>query len=73
MRRWHLSADTRLAFWYHREEESGDVNPFFLQLTREILRHHGITQHHRDNGVVRARKRKARGGHFFAEQTGVSP
>ena len=73
MRRRHLGANTRLAFWNHRIEESGDVNTFFLQFARELLGDGGFTEHHRDNRVVGACQGKACGGHLFAEQARVSP
>ena len=73
MRRRHLGADTRLAFWYHREEEPGDINPFFLQFTSKLLRHDRITQHHRDDGVIGTGQGETCGAHFFTEQTGVRP
>ena len=73
MRRRHLGTYTRLAFWNHRIEESGDVDTFFLQLARELLRHGGFTEHYRDNGVVGAREGKPCRSHFFAEQARVRP
>ncbi len=44
-----------------------------MQLARELLRHGGFTEHHRDNGVIGARKGKPCRGHFFTEQARVSP
>ncbi len=66
-----LNANTGLALWYHRVEESDDINALIEKLVCELLAQGCIVQHNRNDGAIAVLEIKASGCLSFFEVVDV--
>src|SRR3989442_2711271 len=62
-----LHADARLALRYDRIAEADDVDAFAEEVPRHLVRHAGVADHDRNDGMVAGPDLKSRGGAAVAE------